>query len=164
MKDGTPLDPAAIASLTPGQANLTTVLAVAGAPDGVGWVESDDVLIYQSSRFRSTRWSLDNPASFVNRVTPQGFAGEAVAAALFTFGRLGKRLPQRPPPGRPIPQELPEMMQGWGKPLKLNGDQSGDERVQFFFDRETQILTRIEVCRGAPGNGTGDVATGVFLR
>jgi hypothetical protein len=168
VRVGTPVDAGTAASLEPGSATLASVLAKVGAPDDVAWIGSEDVLIYESATLRGTRWTLDNPASFANRITPQGFAGEVVSAALFTAtrsiaGPLGVAVPTRPPPGRFMPQETPEIMGAVGKPLVLNGDESGDEQVRFFFDRESSILTRIEVAHGGPGKGSAAIAGGTFL-
>ncbi len=140
------------------------MLAIAGAPDGVTWVDSEDVLVYSSARIRATRWSLDNPASFFNRLTPQGFAGEIVAVALFTVGNMGRKLPTRPPPGRPMPESTPEIMSSWGKPLRLNGDKRGDDQVRFHFEPARNTLCAIEVIHGQPESGAGAVAEGTFLR
>lgn len=163
-RDGTPLEAERVAHLELGKSTIADVLSSAGAPDGVTWVDSEDVLIYTSARIRATRWTLDNPISFVNRVTPQGFAGEIVAAAMFSMGSFGRRLPTRPPPGRPMPESTPEIMSAFGKPLKLNGDRRGDDQVRFHFDPETHLLCRIEVLRGQPGSGAGAIAEGTFLR
>lgn len=140
------------------------MLAAAGAPDGVAWVDSEDVLIYTCARVRATHWSLDNPISFANRVTPQGFAGELVSVAVFTVGGMGRRLPSRPPPGRPMPEATPEIMSSFGKPLRLNGDERGVDEVRFHFEPEQHWLSCIEVIRGTPEGGAGGIAHTTFLR
>jgi len=122
------------------------------------------VLVYTSARIRATRWTLDNPISFANRVTPQGFAGELVSAAMYTAGGTGRILPTRPPPGRPMPESTPEIMGAFGKPLRLNGDQRGDDQVRFHFEPENHTLCGIEVIRAQPASGSGAIAQNTFLR
>jgi hypothetical protein len=166
VRVGDPVGLEATASFELGKATLQDVLTKVGAPDDVAWIGSEDVLIYESATLHGTRWNLDNPANFANKITPQGFAGELVAVAIFTAGRsiagpMGVSVPSRPPPGRFMPQETPEIMGAFGKPLILNGDVSGDEQVRFFFDRDHFILTRIEVAHGSPESS---IAGKTFLR
>jgi len=163
-RDGTPQDPDKLVRLELGRSTLDDVLAVAGAPDTLAWVDSQDVLVYESARIRSTHWTLDNPITFVNRVTPQGMVGEMASAALFTFGGMGRFLPTRPPANRPMPESTPEIMSSFGKPLRLNGDRRGDDQVRFYFDGLEHRLMGVEVIHGMPNSGAGAIAENTFLR
>jgi len=162
-RDGTPLDPVKAAGLEVGKSTLDQVLGVAGAPDRVAWVDSQDVLIYESSRVRATHWTLDNPINFLRKITPQGFAGELVAVAIFTAAGTNRRLESRPPSGGPMPEGTPEVMGGFGKPLKLNGDKRGDDEVRFHFEPLQHVLCMVEVIHAQPRSGTGAVAENTFL-
>jgi hypothetical protein len=163
-RDGTPLDTGKLAHLELGRSTLADVFAAAGAPDGVSWVDSEEVLYYTSARARSTHWTLDNPITFVNRVTPQGFAGEFVSAAMYTFGGTGRVLASRPPPNRPMPESTPEIMSSFGKPLRLNGEQRGEDLVRFHFEPKGHVLCGVEVIHGQPHSGSGAIAENTFLR
>lgn len=162
-RDGTPLEPARIARLELGKSTIDDVLAAAGAPSTVAWVDSEDVLVYESARIRATHWTLDNPITFVNRVTPQGFAGELVSAALFTATGFRRMIPTRPPANRPMPEATPEIMGAFGKPLKLDGDKRGDDQIRFHFEPEQHTLSGIEVIYAQPDGGAGAVAENTFL-
>ncbi len=162
-REGTPLDTEKLVLLEVGASSLDDVLHAAGAPDGVMWVDSESVLVYESVRIRSTHWTLDNPVSFAQRVTPQGFAGELVSMAIFTIGGTNRRLPTRPPPNRPMPEATPEIMGAFGKPLKLNGDKRGDDQVRFHFEPKHNRLCQVEMIHAQPGSGSAAIAANTFL-
>jgi hypothetical protein len=164
-RDGTPPDRDKLALLELGKSTLDDVLATAGAPDAIAWVDSEDVLIYESARVRSTHWTLDNPISFASRVTPQGMAGEMIAAAMFSVSSVARGLiPTRPPSNRPMPESTPEIMGSFGKPLRLNGDRRGDDQIRFIFEPVSHHLVGIETIYASPTSGAGAIAENTFLR
>jgi hypothetical protein len=163
-RENTPVAMEKLVTLEVGTSSLDDVLRVVGAPDGVMWVDSESVLVYESVRIRATHWTLDNPVAFAQRVTPQGFAGELVSMAIFTVGGMNRRLPTRPPPNRPMPEATPEIMGAFGKPLKLNGDKRGDDQVRFHFEPKHQRLCQVEMIHAQPGSGSAAIAENTFLR
>jgi hypothetical protein len=155
---------AKLAHLELGKSTIDDVLAIAGAPSEVAWVETQDVLVYESARVRTTHWTLDNPITFVGRVTPQGFAGELVSAVIFTAGGTNRILPTQSVPRRPTPPSTPDIMGGFSKPLKLDGNNRGDDEVRFHFDGGAHTLCQIEWIYAQPRSGSGAIAENTFLR
>lgn len=160
VHDGQAVPPRALASLAPGETNLAEALQALGAPDGVEWTVDHDVLLYDRWELRRTHWELENPMTFVGRITPQSLAGEAVSFVMF----VGSRTNQGPRPSRPSDAPRIGRPAFTSKPLTLDGDEQGRERVRLVFDRGTQVLERIEVARGRPAGGVGGLARGTFLR
>lgn len=158
VRIGNPPSRAQLAKLVPGETNLTEALAAMGAPDGVEWALDQDVLVYDDWEIQKTHWELENPMTFVGRITPQAMVGEVVTYVMFVAGRTGRtipRPPRQPTPGRP----------GFSsKPLTLDGDEQGTQRVRLVFDRKTQVLARVEAAQGRPRTSVGGLARGTFLR
>lgn len=157
--DGAPRTAGQLARLVPGETSLTEALAALGAPDGVEWALDEDALVYDHWEVRTTHWELENPLTIVTGLGPQTLIGEAVVYVMFVSQTTGRALrmprPQQPVPGRP----------GFtSKPLTLDGDERGRERVRLVFTRRTRLLARIEVARGRPAGGVGGLARGTFLR
>jgi hypothetical protein len=161
VHDGQAVPPAGLATLVPGETNIAEALAALGAPDGVEWTLDHDVLLYDRWELRRTHWELENPMTFVGRVTPQSMVGEAVSFVLFVGSRTAQVLPR---PSRP--KDVPRVGRpGFtSKPLTLDGDEQGRERVRLVFDRQTQVLAQVEVARRRPSGGVGGLARGTFLR
>lgn len=158
VSDGGSRDRDELAKLVPGETNLTEALAAMGAPDGVEWAYDEDVIVYDHWELQKTHWELENPMTFVGRITPQAMVGEVVTYVIFVAGRTGRVIPlppRAPTPGRP----------GFtSRPLTLDGNEQGRERVRLVFQRSTQVLDRVEVARGRPGTSVGGLARGTFLR
>ena len=156
--DGTPRGRQQLARLVPGETNLAEALEAMGAPDGVEWALDEDVIVYDHWELQKTHWELENPMTFASRITPQAMVGEVVTYVVFVASRTGRVVPtppRQPTPGRP----------GFSsKPLTLDGDEQGRERVRLVFQRRTQVLDRVEVARGRPGTSVGGLARGTFLR
>jgi hypothetical protein len=150
-----------MAILQPGETNLAEALAALGAPDGIEWTYDADVLVYDHWEVHRSKWELENPMTFVGRLTPQSLVGEAVTYVFFVAGRTGRAFPTPP---RPRGGAAPGRPGFTSKPLTLDGDQQGRERVRLVFTRKTQVLDRVEVARGRPAGGVGGVARGTFLR
>ena len=164
VRDGVTPVAQAILRLEPGKSRLDDALAALGAPDGVEWVDQDDVLLYSSFTVRSSHWEAENPYWYVTGgVSPTTLVGEVPGYFMFVNAKSGSPAPVRPPqgPGAMIPVPRFSLT---SKPLTLNGDARGQEQVRLFFDRESQILQRIEVAHGTPGGGVGGVAQGTFLK
>ncbi|MBX3469039.1 MAG: hypothetical protein KF878_19380 [Planctomycetes bacterium] len=161
VRDGQGAPPRAIARLEPGETSLGEALTALGAPDGVEWTYDADVLVYDHWEVRRSRWEVENPMTFVGRLTPQSLVGEAVTYVVFVASRTGRIAPTPP---RPTGAPTPGRPGFTTKPLRLDGDQQGRERVRLVFTRRTQVLERVEVARGRPPGGVGGVARGTFLR
>lgn len=161
VHDGQAVPPAGLASLVPGETSLGEALTALGAPDGVEWTVDDDVLLYDRWELRRTHWELENPMTFVGRLTPQSLAGEAVSFVLFVGTSTGRVLPT---PSRPREVRQSPRPPFTSKPLTLDGDEQGCERVRLVFDRRTQVLKQVEVARRRPSSGVGGLARGTFLR
>jgi hypothetical protein len=148
-----------LARLTPGETNLAEALAELGAPDGVEWGLDTDVLVYDGWELQKTHWELENPMTFVGRITPQALVGEAVAYVVFVAGRTGRVFPAPPKPGA-----TPGRPGYTSKPLTLDGDEQGVHRVRLVFRRQSQVLDRVEVAHGDPRTSVVGLARGTFLR
>jgi hypothetical protein len=163
VKDGDAPAPEKVARLEAGKSKLDDALATLGAPDGLEWSEDEDVLFYDSSTARSSRWTMDNPMTYTN-LSIMSAVGEAVTYVTFVASKSGALLPLTGSGGRPGVVPLPAFAAvGVAKPLKLNGDASGVERLRLFFDRSSEVLVRIEVSHGAPEGGVTGIARGTFL-
>jgi hypothetical protein len=149
-----------VARLTSGT-TLTAALELAGAPDGILWLPDKDVLVYDRVAQLRSRWELENPVTFVGRVTPTAIAGEVVTLTLYTVARSGRQAPIRRGPPSFVPQTTPTFT---SRPLTLDGDQVGREQILLVFDRATQRLQWVERVRGRPETDVGGTASGTFLR
>ena len=98
VREGQSAAPRAMAILQPGETSLAEAMAALGAPDGVEWTYDADVLVYDHWEIRRSHWELENPMTFVGRLTPQSLVGEAVTYVFFVAGRTGRILPTPPRP------------------------------------------------------------------
>jgi hypothetical protein len=160
VREGQVSAPTALKRLQPGETSIADAMNALGAPDGVEWTYDADVLVYDHWEIHRSHWELENPMTFVGRLTPQSIAGEAVTYVIFVAGRTGRILPTPP---RPQSGGTPGRPGFTSKPLTLDGDQQGRERVRLVFTRKTQVLDRIEIARGRPAGGVGGIARGTFL-
>jgi hypothetical protein len=160
VREGRALPKAEVARLESGT-TMAEALAIAGAPDGLIWRPDDDVLVYDRVDQLRSRWELENPATFVGRITPMAVVGEVTTLAIYTVGRSGRQAPIRRGPPSFVPQTTPTFT---SRPLTLEGDQVGRDQVLLVFDRATRRLRWVEVVRGRPQTGVGGTATGTFLR
>lgn len=158
IENGEPITAEVLAGLVPGRTTLDEALAACGAPDGVQWAPTSDVLLYDHWALQRTRWELENPFSFLGPLTPQSFVGEAIAYVLFVAERtepLPTTLIESPRLGRPAVTS---------KPLTLRGAERGHHQLRLVFDRDSRLLERVEIARGIRRGGATGIARGAFLR
>lgn len=162
VHEGRALPAREVARLQPGTTTLAQALAIVGAPDGLLWTPQSDVLVYDHVERFQSKWELENPVTFLGRITPQAVAGEAVTFVLYAAARSGQPVPiparRRRLPG---PQTIPTFTT---RPLTLEGEAVGREQVLLVFERETQVLRAVEVATGRPVGGVLGVTRSTFLR
>jgi hypothetical protein len=164
VHDGVAPDPARIARLAAGRSTLDDALGSLGAPDRVEWVAGEDVLVYASAAGRRTRWTLENPLTYVGATIGARALAEATTYALYTAEQTRARPPEAAPEAPRHPRTDQVSDPRTVNPLALHGAIAGREEVRLFFDRASGLLTRIEVARLCPPPGPGGIAENAFLR